>query len=164
MTELYELSSALKQEIDHWMQKFPVGRQASAVIPALTLVQDQEGYLSEPMMNAVADYLSMPHIAVYEVATFYSMFHLEPSGKYQLEVCTNISCMLSGCKKIVNHIKERLDIDLNGTSKDGLFTLRSVECLGSCGTAPVMKVGKDYLENLTVEKIDLLLRDLEAKA
>lgn len=164
MTELYVLNPELEREINHWMAKFPEGRQASAVIPALTLVQDQEGYLSEEMMNAVAKHLSMPYIAVYEVATFYTMFHLEKSGKHQLEVCTNISCMLSGCNKIVKHIKEKLDIDLNETTKDGLFTLRSVECLGSCGTAPVMKLGKDYVENLTVEKIDALLRDLEAKA
>jgi len=164
MTEPYELNSTLKSQIDHWVHKFPQGRQASAVIPALSLVQDLEGYLSEPMMDAVADHLQMPHIAVYEVATFYSMFRLEPSGKYQLEVCTNISCVLSGCKNIVKHIKDRLDIDVNETSKDGLFTLRSVECLGSCGTAPVMKLGKDYVENLTVEKIEDLLSELEATA
>lgn len=164
MTERYELSSTLKSDIDHWVRKFPQGRQASAVIPALTLVQDQEGYLTEPMMDAVADYLDMPHIAVYEVATFYTMFKLEPSGKYQLEICTNISCMLSGCKNIVKHVQDRLDIDFDQTSKNGMFTLRSVECLGSCGTAPVMKLGKDYIENLTVDKIDELLRELEAKA
>jgi NADH-quinone oxidoreductase subunit E len=164
MTERYQLSSALKNDIDHWVHKFPEGRQASAVIPALTLVQDQEGYLSEDMMNAVADHLSMPYIAVYEVATFYTMFRLKPSGKHQLEVCTNISCMLRGCNQIVDHLKEKLAIDFNETSKNGLFTLRSVECLGSCGTAPVMKLGKDYLENLTVEKIDTLLSELEAKA
>ena len=163
MTELYELNSALQKEIDHWVHKFPAGRQASAVIPALTLVQDEEGYLSEPMMNAVADYLQMPPIAVYEVATVYSMYRLEPSGKHQLEVCTNISCMLRGCSEIVDRIKYKLDIDVNETSKNGLFTLRSVECLGSCGTAPVMKLGKDYVENLTVEKIDALLKELEAK-
>jgi NADH-quinone oxidoreductase subunit E len=164
MTKPYELSKHLKTEIDHWVHKFPAGRQASAVIPALTLVQDQEGYLSEGMMNAVADHLSMPYIAVYEVATFYSMFHLEPSGKHQLEICTNISCMLSGCNKIVDHLKDRLEIGFNETTQNGLFTLRSVECLGSCGTAPVMKLGKDYLENLTVEKIDALLAELEANA
>jgi NADH-quinone oxidoreductase subunit E len=163
MTQAYELNSALKKEIDHWVHKFPAGRQASAVIPALTLVQDQEGYLSEAAMNAVADYLEMPHIAVYEVATFYTMFRQEPSGKHQLEVCTNISCMLRGCGEIVDRIKYKLNIDMNETSKNGLFTLRSVECLGSCGTAPVMKLGKDYIENLTVEKIDNLLKELEAK-
>jgi NADH-quinone oxidoreductase subunit E len=164
MTEFFELSKTLKQEIDHWVSKFPEGRQASAVIPALSLVQDQEGYLSVAAMNAVADHLRMPYIAVYEVATFYSMFRLEPSGKYQLEVCTNVSCMLTGCNKIVSHIKDKLHIDLNETSSNGLFTLRAVECLGSCGTAPVMKLGKDYIENLTVEKIDALLAQLEAKA
>jgi NADH-quinone oxidoreductase subunit E len=164
MTEHYQLSNALKNDIDHWVHKFPEGRQASAVIPALTLVQDQEGYLSEDMMNAVANHLQMPYIAVYEVVTFYTMFRLKPSGKHQLEVCTNISCMLRGCNQIVDHLKEKLDIDFNETSKNGLFTLRSVECLGSCGTAPVMKLGKDYVENLTVEKIDTLLNELEAKA
>lgn len=164
MSEFYELSKTLKQEIDHWVAKFPEGRQASAVIPALSLVQDQENYLSVGAMKAVADHLRMPYIAVYEVATFYSMFRLEPSGKYQLEVCTNISCMLRGCQSIVDHLKERLQIDVNETSRDGLFTLRSVECLGSCGTAPVMQLGKEYIENLTVEKIDALLSQLEKKA
>jgi NADH-quinone oxidoreductase subunit E len=164
MTEPYALNSTLKQEIDHWMSKFPAGRQASAVIPALSLVQDQEGYLSESMMNAVADHLEMPYIAVYEVATFYSMFRLKPSGKHQLEMCTNISCMLRGCQEIIDHIEFKLDIKMNETSKNGLFTLRSVECLGSCGTAPVMRLGKDYCENLTVEKIDALLLELESKA
>lgn len=164
MTDVYLLSPEVKKQINHWMHKFPAGRQASAVIPALSIIQDIEGYLSEPMMNAVAEHLSMPPIAVYEVGTFYSMFRLEPSGQHQLEICTNVSCMLSGCNKIVDHVKKRLDIDVNETSRDGLFTLRSVECLGSCGTAPVMKLGKDYVENLTVDKIELLLSKLEAEA
>lgn len=164
MTETYILSDAIKKEIDVWVKKFPKDKQASAVIPALTIVQDVENYLSTPMMDAVADYLNMPHIAVYEVATFYSMFRLEESGKFQLEVCTNISCMLNGCNGIVEHIKDKFDIDFNETSKNGLFTLRHVECLGSCGTAPVMKVGKDYHESLTPEKVDVLLKQLEEQA
>ncbi len=164
MSDVYQLSDALKKDIDQWVAKFPMDRKLSAVIPALNLVQDLEGHISEPMMNAVADYLGIPRIAAYEVGTFYTLYDLKPRGKYRLDVCTNISCMLRGSDEIMSHLKKRLGIGVNETSDNKLFTLRSVECLGSCGTAPVMQIDKDYHENLTPKKIDEILDTLERKA
>lgn len=164
MTKLYTLPEELMPAIERWMAKFPLDKKASAVIPVLTVIQDHEGYISEPMMETVAALLDMPKIAVFEVANFYSMFELEPTGKFRLNVCTNVSCMLSGCDKIVDHLREKLEIDFNETTPDGVFTLRHVECLGSCGTAPVMQVGKQYHESLTTEKVDALLKTLRGEA
>jgi NADH-quinone oxidoreductase subunit E len=113
------------------------------------------------LMNAVADYLEMPPIAVYEIATFYTMFNLKPVGQHVIEVCTNISCMLCGCDKIVNHLKKRLQINFNETTSDGKFTLREVECLAACANAPMLQIGKKYYENLTAEKVDQILDELE---
>lgn len=157
MNDVYVLSDALKTDIDGWVQKFPVEQKRSAVIPTLTLVQDKEGYLSTAMMDAVAAYLGMPNIAVYEVATFYSMFDLKPRGKHKICVCTNISCMLRGSEKVVDHLKDKLKIDFNETTEDKQFTLRHVECLGACGGAPAMQIDKTYYENLTPERIDEIL-------
>lgn len=160
MTDVYQLSDSLMREAQTWIQKFPAGRQASAVLPILTLVQEEEGYLSEAMMNAVGDLLDMPHIAVYEVATFYSMFDLKPCGKNKIGVCTNISCMLNGSEAIVEHFKKRLNIKMNESTKDGQFHLRELECLGACGGAPVAKINRTYHEKLTPEKIDEILVSL----
>lgn len=157
MNDVYELSDALKKDIDVWVAKFPAEQKRSAVIPALTLVQDKEGYLSTAMMDAVAHYLSMPNIAVYEVATFYSMFDLKPRGKHKICVCTNVSCMLRGSEQVVEHLKKKLNIDFNETTEDKEFTLRHVECLGACGGAPAMQIDKTYYENLTSERIDEIL-------
>ncbi|MFI4955769.1 MAG: NADH-quinone oxidoreductase subunit NuoE [Gammaproteobacteria bacterium] len=157
MSDVYLLSDALKNEIDVWVAKFPADQKRSAVIPALTWVQDKEGYLSTPMMDAVADYLGMPPIGVYEVATFYSMYDLKPRGQHKICVCTNISCMLRGSEKVVDHLKKTLKIDFNETTEDKQFTLRHVECLGACGGAPAMQVDKTYYENLTPERIDEIL-------
>jgi NADH-quinone oxidoreductase subunit E len=157
MNEVYVLSDALKADIDVWTAKFPAEQKRSAVIPALTLVQRQEGFLSTAMMEAVGDYLSMPHIAVYEVATFYSMFDLKPRGKHKICVCTNISCMLRGSEEIVSHLKKTLKIDFKETTKDKAFSLHHVECLGACGGAPAMMLDDTYHENLTPEKIDAIL-------
>jgi NADH-quinone oxidoreductase subunit E len=157
MSDVYLLSDALKNEIDVWVAKFPADQKRSAVIPALTLVQDKEGYLSNEMMDAVADYLGMPHIAVYEVATFYSMYDLKPRGQHKICVCTNISCMLRGSEQVVDHLKKTLKIDFNETTEDKQFTLRHVECLGACGGAPAMQIDKTYYENLTPERIDAIL-------
>lgn len=163
MSKLYTIPAKLMDTVQRWIDKFPADKKASAVIPVLTVIQDHEGYLSEPMMEAVAALLDMPKIAVFEVATFYSMFELKPTGKHRLSVCTNISCMLSGCETIVDHLRETLDIDFGETTEDGLFTLKHVECLGACGTAPVMQVGKDYHEKLTTEKVDALLQKLRGE-
>jgi NADH-quinone oxidoreductase subunit E len=117
--------------------------------------------LSDDLLGAVADYLGMPKIAVYEVATFYTMFFLEPVGKHVIDVCTNISCQLSHCDKIVDHLKKRLKIDFKQTTADKKFTLRSVECLGACADAPMFQIGKKYYERLTPDKVDAILNELE---
>ena len=155
------LSDDARKQIDHWIAKYPPEHKRSAVLQALTIVQQENGgSLTERLLDAVAAYLEMPKIAVYEVATFYSMYELKPVGKHKITVCTNISCMLCGSKKIVDHIKSRLDIATGQTTKDGKFTLQEVECLAACVNAPMMQIGDDYHENLTPEKVDAILDDL----
>lgn len=144
-------------EIDQWIAKYPADQKQSAVMAALRVVQEQHGYLTEALMDAVAQYLQMPAIAVYEVATFYTMYEHQPVGKHMINVCTNISCQLRGSKEVVRHIENKLDIKLGETTNDGCFTLRSVECLGACVNAPMLQIDKDYHENLTPEKIDDVL-------
>lgn len=155
------LTKETRQEIDAWLKKFPENQRRSAVIPALKLAQEQnKGWLDEDLMNAVADYLHLPRIAVYEVASFYTLFHLKPVGKNRLYVCTNISCLLRNSDEISDHIKNKLKIGFGETTADGQFSLFEVECLGACGGAPAMQVGTTYHENLTPEKIDNLLASL----
>jgi len=150
-------------EIEHWIKKFPADRKRPPIIPALKVVQEHNGnYLTEELMDAVAEYLDVPPIAVYEVATFYSMFNLQPMGKHVISVCTNISCMLRGADKVVEHLQNRLNIKLGETTDDGLYSLKEVECLGACGGAPMLEVDKQYHENLTEEKIDQILSDIAA--
>ncbi len=156
------LSEKTRAEIDRWLTRYPADQKQSGVMQALTIVQAENGgWLTEDIMNAVADYLQMPHIAVYEVASFYSMYQLEPAGKHIINVCTNISCLLSGSEKIMEHLKKRLKVDVNGTTSDGKFTLREVECLAACTVAPMFQIGKKYYEKLTPEKIDIILDELE---
>ncbi len=156
------LSAQSCQQIDAWVAKFPVDQKQSAVLAALTIVQKTNGgYLTQPLMDAVADYLEMPKIAVYEAVTFYSMFDLEPVGKVKIEVCTNISCMLCGSQKIVKHLENKLGVKVGGTTPDKKFTLRGVECLGACVGAPMMQIGDDYHEHLTPEKVDKILQELK---
>ncbi|MFU8798086.1 MAG: NADH-quinone oxidoreductase subunit NuoE [Gammaproteobacteria bacterium] len=158
----YIIPKTLCHEIDLWVAKYPPDRQRSAIIPALLLVQDaHDGWLPEAAIEAVADYLSMPHIEAYEVATFYSMYELKPVGKHKICVCTNISCMLSGSEKIVDHLKNKLNINFGETTPDGKFTLKEVECLAACANAPMFQIGRDYYENLTPEKIDQILAELK---
>jgi len=129
---------------------------------ALRIVQDaNNGYLSNSLMDAVADYLEMPKISVYEVATFYSMYEHKPVGKHKICVCTNISCMLCGSDQVVDHLKQRLGIGFGETTEDGRFTLKEVECLGACVEAPMFQIGKDFHVNLTPEKIDAILDGLD---
>lgn len=155
------LPEAIYKQIDHWVAKYPPEQKQSAVLPVLTLVQEHNGgWLSEELMDAVASYLDMPRIAVYEVATFYSMFELKPIGRHKICVCTNVSCMLMGCEGIVKHLKNRLQIDFNETTTDGKFALKEVECLGACIKAPCMYIGRKYYENLTPEKVDQILDEL----
>lgn len=161
-SKLHLLSEASLKEIDSWINKYPQDKKQSAVMAALRIAQDQNrGFLTEDLMDAVAEYLDMRPIAVYEVATFYSMYELEPVGKHKICVCTNISCMLCGSDTVVGHLSKKLGINLGETTADGRFTLKEVECLGACVNAPVMQVGNTYHENLTEEKIDQVLDSLD---
>ena len=148
--------------IDKWIAKYPEDNREAAVIPALHIVQDANGgHLTTALMDELATYLKMPEIAVYEVASFYSMFEHKPVGKHKISVCTNISCMLCGSEDIVKHLENKLGIKLGETSADGKFTLKEVECLGACVGAPMCLIGRDYHENLTPEKIDAILDNLD---
>lgn len=144
-------------EIDHWVEKYPADQKQSAVMSTLRIVQEEHGYLTTDLMKAIADYLDMPPIAVYEVASFYTMYEHKPVGKHLVNVCTNISCLLRDSSGVVKHLEKKLGIKLGETTDDGRFTLRSVECLGACVNAPMMQVDKDYHENLTPESIDAVL-------
>jgi NADH-quinone oxidoreductase subunit E len=161
-SKLHFLTENSLKEIDVWINKYPADKRQSAVMSALRIAQDQNrGYLTEDLMDAVAEYLDMRPIAVYEVATFYSMYELEPVGKHKICVCTNISCMLCGSDTVVGHLSRKLGIKLGETTTDGRFTLKEVECLGACVNAPVIQIGDTYYENLTEEKIDQVLADLD---
>lgn len=144
------------------IKRYPEGKQKSALIPVLHLAQAEfEGWLSVPVMDYVASLLSIKPIEVYEVASFYSMFNLKPVGKCVIEVCRTSSCWLLGAEDIIAHIGKKLGIKPGETTADGMFTLKTVECLGSCGTAPMLQCGAKYHENLTIEKVDTLLKDLK---
>ncbi|NQY51604.1 MAG: NADH-quinone oxidoreductase subunit NuoE [Piscirickettsiaceae bacterium] len=148
----------IRQQIDSWIAKYPAEQKQSAVIPSLHILQDvNNGWLSKLAMKAVAEYLDMPAINVYEVGTFYSMFELNPVGKNKINVCTNISCQLNGSESIVVQLKQRLGIGLGETTNDGKITLKEVECLGACCGAPMMQVNHDYHEHLTFDKVDQIL-------
>lgn len=156
------LSKESSAAINGWIAKYPEEQKQSAVMGALTVVQEANGgSLTTELMDAVADYLDMPAIAVYEVATFYSMYELKPVGQHKLCVCTNVSCMLRGSDEIVAGLKNKLGIGLGETTPDNKFTLKEVECLGACGGAPVMQIGREYHENLTPEKVGEILAKLD---
>ena len=159
----HALSDHVREEIDHWVAKFPEGRQRSAVIAALQAAQhENEGFLTPEIMDAVAAYLDLPPIQVYEVATFYSMFETKPVGRHSISVCTNISCMLRGSDEIVEHIEQKLGIKTGESTGDGKFYLkREEECLAACCGAPMMMVDHVYHENLTLERVDEILDALE---
>lgn len=160
-TEKVELPEAIRAHIDQWILRYPPDQKKSGVFEALRLVQEANGSLTLPWMDAVAAYLEMPKIAVYEIAAFYTMYHLNTVGRHVIDVCTNISCMLNGAENILEHLKKRLGIQLNDTTADGKFTLKEVECLGACVAPPVCQIGKKYYENLTPKKIDEILDSLE---
>jgi len=152
---------SLREQMDNWIAKYPAGQEQSAVIPCLHILQDaNDGWLSRAIMDALAEYLGIPAINVYEVATFYTMFELAPVGKHKISVCTNISCMLCGSETIMAHLQQKLNIKPGETSEDGRFTLKEVECLGACIGAPMMLLDRDYHEYLTPEKIDQILDGL----
>ena len=162
-TETTLLTESIKGKIDTWVAKFPIGKQRSAIIGSLHAVQEyNQGYLTPELMDAVADYLDLPRIYVYEVATFYSMFQTEPVGRNEIAICTNISCMLSGSDVIVQHIEDRLNIKLGESTKDGnIFLKKEEECLAACTGAPMMMVNHRYIENLDIEKVNEILDKLE---
>src|SRR4051812_27164113 len=147
------------------MQRYPAGKQKSAILPVLHLAQEEfGGWLSIEAMDYVAEILNIEPIEVYEVATFYSMYNLKPVGKYIFEVCQTGPCMLNGSDNIIDYIKQRLNIGVGETTADGLFTLKTVECLGACGYAPIMQFGKNYREHLTKERVDQLIEECRNNA
>jgi NADH-quinone oxidoreductase subunit E len=148
-------SLALAQNL---MKRYPEGKHKSAIIPILHIAQAEfDGWLSAPVMDYVASVMNIQPIEVYEVASFYSMFNLKPVGKCVIDVCRTSSCWLLGAEDMVKHMEKKLNIKAGETTKDGMFTLKTVECLGSCGTAPMLQCGADYFENLTLAKVDKLL-------
>ncbi len=157
------LSQHARDVIDHWVAKFPEGRQRSAIIAALREVQhDNQGFLTPELMDAVAEYLDLPPIQVYEVATFYSMFETRPVGRHHVSVCTNISCMLCGSDDIVAHVERKLGIKTGESTADGrIFLKQEEECLAACNGAPMMMVDHVYYENLTPQRVDEILDNLE---
>ena len=159
----YQLPKHVVSEIDHLLAKFPPQRKRSAVLGALTAAQhENNGYLTAPIMDAVADYLQLPRIAVYEVASFYSMYETEKVGRNSISVCTNVSCMLRGADHIVEHIEKRLGIKTGqSTADDKFFLKREEECLAACCGAPMMQINHKYYENLTPEKVDQILDSIE---
>ena len=146
------------KEVEQIIQRYPEGKQKSAVIPVLHLAQEEfGGWLSAETMDYVASVLNLQPIEVYEVATFYSMYNLKPVGRYLFEVCQTGPCMLNGSDNIIKYIFEKLGIKPGETTSDGMFTLKTVECLGACGYAPMMQLGKNYREHLTKEKVDAII-------
>ena len=149
-------------EIDTWIAKYPEDQKQSAVMAALRIAQQQNGgWLTEELMNAVAEYLDMPGIAVYEVATFYSMYEHQPVGRHKICVCNSISCLLNGSEKTIDYLQEKLGVKLNEVTEDGKFSIKEVECLGACVGAPAIMIGNQYYENLTPEKIDQIMEGLD---
>jgi NADH-quinone oxidoreductase subunit E len=152
-------------EFNRLVARYPEGKQKSALLPVLHLAQESfGGWLSPETMDYVAELLSIQPIEVYEVATFYSMYNLKPVGKYMFEVCQTGPCMLRGSDDIIAYIKEKLGIKPGETTADGLFTLKTVECLGACGYAPMMQMGKHYREHLTKEKVDAIIDECRKNA
>ena len=162
MSEAVVLSDHVKDEIEHWKSRVPEGRQRSAVLAALHAVQhENNGYLTAEQMNAVAEYLDLPTIQVYEVGTFYSMFQTRPVGRHNVAICTNVSCMLRGAEDIVKHVEKKLGIKLGDSTADGRIYLKcEEECLAACCGAPMMMVNHKYHENLTTERVDKILGEL----
>ncbi|NLS04065.1 NADH-quinone oxidoreductase subunit NuoE [Rhizobium sp. P32RR-XVIII] len=153
---------SMREKIEAAAARYP--NQRSAIMPALLIAQKEHGYLPGPVLEEVADILGVERIWVYELATFYTLFHTEPVGLFHLQLCDNVSCMLCGSDELLKHLEAMLAISKDETTPDGLFTLSTVECLGACEMAPVMQVGDDYHGNLDVAQVDALLDSLRARA
>jgi NADH-quinone oxidoreductase subunit E len=158
-----ELSEHVREEIDHWVAKFPEDRKRSAIIGSLHAAQhENQGFLTTELMDAVAEYLGLPNIQVYEVASFYSMFETKPVGRHHVSVCTNISCMLRGSQEIVDHVEKKLGIKTGESTADGrIYLKREEECLAACTGAPMLMVDHVYFENLTPASVDKILDELK---
>jgi len=163
MSDADILSDHVREEIERWKARFPEDRQRSAVIGALHAVQhENDGFLTAELMNGVADYLDLPTIQVYEVATFYSMFQTKPVGRHNVAICTNVSCMLRGAEELVEHVENKLGTKIGESTEDGrIYLKREEECLAACCGAPMMMVDHKYYENLTPAKVDEILDGLE---
>jgi NADH-quinone oxidoreductase E subunit len=148
-------------KIENLLKKYPT--KQAAVMPVLYLAQEQNGWISQEVMIEVASILDMTTEDVLGVVTFYTMYHQKPMGKYHLQVCTNVSCMLRGGYDLYNHVKAKLTIDNGGLTEDKMFSLEEVECMGSCGTAPMIAINEDYFENLDKQKLDQILESLKSK-
>jgi len=159
------LSAEVQRKIDRELAKYPPDQRQSAVMSALAFAQDEHGWLSTDVMDAVAQYLGMPPVAVYEVATFYTMYNLKPQGRFKLVVCTNLPCALSGANTAAEHLKARLGIGFNETTPDGRFTLKEGECMGACGDSPVMIVNDRRMCSwMSNAKLDELIDELTQAA
>lgn len=159
-----QFSTENLQKVSEIISRYPEGKQKSALLPILHLAQNQfDGWLDVPVMDYVASLLNIEPIEVYEVASFYSMYNLKPVGKYMFEVCQTGPCMLNGSDAIIEYIKQKLNIQVGETTQDGMFTLKTVECLGACGYAPMMQLGKHYREHLTKEKVDNIIAECRSK-
>ena len=157
--EVAEFSATVIDEMKMHVAKYPADRTRSALIPLLMLVQRERGWIDNPGVNFLAKFLNLEVTDVWETATFYSMFNLRPVGRHHIQICKTLSCRIMGEPNITEHICSKLGIHPGGTTEDGKFTVTMVECLGSCGTAPMMQIGFDYHEDLTVEKVDKVLSD-----
>jgi NADH-quinone oxidoreductase subunit E len=163
--EQIQFSETSLKEAERLIARYPAGKEKSALIPLLNLAQEEfGGWLSPEAMDYIAGMLKIEPIEVYEVATFYSMYNLRPVGRYVFEVCQTGPCMLRGSDNIIDYIKNRLSIGVGETTTDGMFTLKAVECLGACGYAPMMQLGKHYREHLTPEKVDAIIEECRAIA
>lgn len=162
-SKIHLLSDHTRSEIDHWIAKFPQGKQRSAVISALRFAQEQnDGYLTPDLMDAIAEYLKLPPIQVYEVASFYSMFETHKCGRHHVSICTNISCWLNGGEQLLEHVEKRLGISVGESTPDlRIFLKKEEECLAACTGAPMMMVDHHFHEYLTPEKVDKILDDLK---
>ena len=159
--EVAEFSPEVLAEVDAHVAKYPSDRKRSALIPLLFVIQRERGYIDGPGVNFLAKRLELQVTDIWETATFYSMFNFKPVGKYHLQVCKTLSCRIMGEPEITGHICNKLGIHVGETTPDGMFTVSRVECLGSCGTAPMMQINFDYAEDLTIEKVDRILDSLK---
>lgn len=155
--EVVVFSESMMQQMNEVVKKFPQDKEKSALIRILHIAQAEYGWVSVPVMNKIAEFLKIQPIEVYEVATFYTMFHLQPVGKHVLEVCRTGPCMLVGSDQLIQHIEQRLNIKVGETTSDGMFTLKTAECLGGCGYGPLLQCRNKYHEHLSVEKVDALI-------